>query len=182
LPTAVEISETLEQLAEQTKAGCALSFERIVEQMKDRIFAYLVQLVGNMHDAEDLAQDTFIKAYKGIHTFDGRARFSTWLYTIAKNTAFTHLRKRRPHDSIEELSEILPAPESGIDLDAQNSIWTLARKLKPNLFEVLWLFYADGFSMKEIATITGTNSITARVNLHRARLALRKKCKLYENF
>ncbi len=180
MPTTVEATETLEQLAEQTKAGCLLSFEKIVEQMKDRVFTFLVQLVGNAHEAEDLAQDTFIKAYKGIHGFDGRARFSTWLYAIAKNTAFTHMRKRRPHDSLEELSEVLAAPESAIDPDAKDSIWTLARKLKPNLFETLWLFYGDGFSLKEIAAITGTNSVTVRVNLHRARLALAKKCKIYE--
>jgi DNA-directed RNA polymerase specialized sigma24 family protein len=50
--------------------------------------------------------------------------------------------------------------------------------LKPTFFEVLWLFYGEGFSLKEIAVITGGNAVTVRVNLHRARIALSKRCKL----
>ena len=172
--------ELLEELVQEARKGSLLSFEKIVEQCQDRLFTYLVQLLGNPHDAEDVAQETFIKAFKYLHAFDGRARFSTWLYAIAKNTAFTHLRKRKPQQPIEELAEILPAPAQNIDPDQRDSIWTLARELKPKLFEVLWLFYGEGFSLKEIAGITKTNAVTVRVNLHRARAALGKKFKLRE--
>src|SRR5687767_1841186 len=106
----LDLEESVEQLAEKARAGCLLSFERIVEQTKDRIFTFLVQIVGNSHDAEDLTQETFIKAYKSLGSFDGRCRFSTWLYTIAKNTAFSFLRRRRPQQSIEDFQEILAAP------------------------------------------------------------------------
>src|SRR5688500_13131285 len=129
-----------------------------------------MQLVANQHDAEDLAQEAFVKAYRNIHTFDGRARFTTWLYTIAKNTAFTQLRKRRWHQPIEELEDVLTA--SGpifSEGDEAKSIWKMARQLKPAFYETLWLFYAEGFSLKETATIMKTNPITVRVNLHRAR-------------
>jgi RNA polymerase sigma factor (sigma-70 family) len=171
-------AESLEELADQAQAGCLVSFERIVEQCKDRLFAYLVQLVGSAEDAEDITQDTFIKAYRHLQSFDRRARFTTWLYAIAKNTAFSYLRRRKPNQPIEELEEILPAPEDRIDSDQLGSVWTIARTLKPNLFEVLWLFYGEGFSLKEIAEITGGNAVTVRVNLHRARAALAKKCNL----
>src|SRR5262249_31695316 len=140
--------ESLEQLADRAQAGCIISFEKIVEQSKDRLFTYLIQLVGNSEDAEDVAQETFIKAYRHLHSFDRRARFTTWLYAIAKNTAFTHLRKRKHNQSLDEIEEILPAPEQTIDGDQIDSVWTIARTLKPNLFEVLWLFYGEGFSLK----------------------------------
>lgn len=170
--------ESLEQLADQAQAGCLVSFEKIVEQCKDRLFTYLVQLVGNSQDAEDIAQETFIKAYRHLPSFDRRARFTTWLYAIAKNTAFSHLRRRKPNQPIDELQEVLPAPEARVDAEEVGSLWTVARTLKPALFEVLWLFYGEGFSLKEIARITGGNAVTVRVNLHRARAALAKKCKL----
>jgi RNA polymerase sigma-70 factor (ECF subfamily) len=171
-------ADSLEELASQAQAGCLVSFERIVDQCKTRLYTYLVQLVGNAQDAEDIAQETFIKAYRHLQSFDGRSRFTTWLYAIAKNTAFTHLRRRRPSLPIEEMAEVLPAPAEPLDSERINSVWTIARTLKPALFEILWLFYAEGFSLKEIAEVTGGNAVTVRVNLHRARSALAKKCKL----
>ena len=172
----VEVEDSLEQLAAKAKAGCSQSFELIIEQTKDRLFSYLVQLVGNQHDAEDLAQEAFVKAYRHIHSFDGRARFTTWLYTIAKNTAFSQMRKRRWHQPIEEFEEVLVAEGASFsEGDEAQSIWKIARQLKPAFYETLWLFYAEGFSLKETAAIMKTNPITVRVNLHRARAALGKK-------
>ena len=167
-----ETEESLEDLAARAKAGSVPAFEQIVEQTKDRLFNYLLQLVRNEHDADDLTQDAFIKAYRNLHSFDGRARFTTWLYTIAKNSAFSHLRRRKVHQPIEGLEEVLAA-ESLPEPD--DSIWKLARALKPKFYETLWLFYAEGFSLKETAAIMNTNLVTVRVNLYRARAALGKK-------
>jgi RNA polymerase sigma-70 factor (ECF subfamily) len=167
--------ETGEELAAKAAAGCLLSFERLVRTYQDRLFTFLLQIVQNEHDAEDIAQETFVKAYNHLGRFDGRARFSTWLYAIAKNTAFNHLRRRRSHQPIEELAEVLPAPEAALDNNERASIWAAAKTLKPKYSETLWLFYAEGFSLKEVAEIMNTNSITVRVNLHRARAALGKK-------
>jgi RNA polymerase sigma-70 factor (ECF subfamily) len=171
----VEETEDLEQLATRAKAGCLVSFEKIVEQMKNRLFTYLFQMVGNAHDAEDLAQETFVKAYKHLHSFDHRAKLSTWIYSIAKHTALNHIRGRRPLDSIHGMEECLPAADEVEPGERRESVWKLARTLKPSLFELLWLFYAEGFSLKEIARITRTNAVTVRVNLHRARRALKNK-------
>jgi len=172
----IEVENSLEQLAARAKEGCSRSFEAIIEQTKDRLFSFLMQLVANEQDAEDLAQEAYLKAYRHLHSFDGRARFTTWLYTIAKNTAFTHLRKRRAQLPIEEFEEVLTiAPASMADAEEASSIWVMARQLKPVFFETLWLFYAEGFSLKETATILKSNPITVRVNLHRARTALGKK-------
>ena len=167
-----ETEETLDELAARAKAGSVPAFEQIVEQTKDRLFTYVNQLVRNEHDAEDLTQDAFIKAFRNLHAFDGRARFTTWLYTIARNSAFSHLRRRKLHQPIEELEEVLAAECSPTPDD---SIWKVARGLKPKFYQTLWLFYAEGFSLKETAVIMNTNIITVRVNLYRARAALGKK-------
>ena len=167
-----ETEESLEELAARAKAVRVPAFERIVEETNDRLFNYVLQLVRNEHDAEDLTQEAFIKAFRNLHSFDGRARFTTWLYTIAKNAAFSHLRRRKLHQPIEELEEVLAAE---ISPERDDSIWRLARGLKPKFYETLWLFYAEGFSLKETAAIMNTNLITVRVNLYRARAALAKK-------
>jgi RNA polymerase sigma-70 factor, ECF subfamily len=177
----LDLEESVEQLAEKARAGCLVSFEKIMEQTKDRLFTFLVQIVGNTHDAEDLTQETFLKAYRNLASFDGRARFSTWLYTIAKNSAFSFLRRKRPHQSLDGFEDVLAAPVASIDPDDRDCIWTVARKLKPKFYETLWLFYAEGFSLKEVAEILQTNSVTVRVNLFRARAALARKYKCYES-
>jgi RNA polymerase sigma-70 factor, ECF subfamily len=174
-----ETDESIEQLAAKAQAGCLVSFERIVDLNKDRLFTFLVQFLGNAHDAEDVTQEAFIKAYRNLHTFNGKARFTTWLFAIAKNTALTHLRKRKPLQPIEEVEDILCAPIPR-DAAAAESIWSQARKLKPKFYETLWLFYAEGFSLKETAEIMNTNAITVRVNLHRARAALAKRLRHFE--
>ncbi len=174
-----ETEESAEQLVAKAQAGCLVSFEKIVQRNKDRLFTYLVQMLGNDHDAEDVAQEAFIKAYRNLHTFNGKARFTTWLFAIAKNTALTHLRKRKPFQPIDEIEEVLSAPEVKDTGDAE-SIWSAARKLKPKFYDTLWLFYAEGFSLKETAEILNTNAITVRVNLHRARTALARRLRKTE--
>lgn len=168
-----EKEESLEQLAAKAKEGCSRSFEEIVDRMKDRIFTYLVQLVKNDQDAEDLAQEAFIKAWRNLKTFDGRAQFTTWLYTIAKNSAFTHLRRKRAHETLDGMEEMI-AGEEEVQME-DGSIWKLARELKPKFYETLWLFYGEGFSLKETAAIMKSNAVTVRVNLFRARAALARK-------
>ena len=174
-----ETEESIEQLAAKAQAGCLVSFERIVQLNKDRLYTYLVQFLGNEHDAEDVTQEAFIKAYRHLHTFNGKARFTTWLFAIAKNTALTHLRKRKPLQPIDEIEEVLCAPTPHDAMEAE-SIWLQARKLKPKFYETLWLFYAEGFSLKETAAIMNTNAVTVRVNLHRARAALAKRLRSLE--
>jgi RNA polymerase sigma-70 factor, ECF subfamily len=168
-----------QELVAKAQAGCTVSFERLVHEYQDRIYGYLVQMSGNSHDAEDLTQETFIKAYKHLRSFDGRARFSTWLFAIAKNSVLTMLRRKRVHEPIDNHQATLTTTAQEMNSDERESIWALARTLKPNLYEVLWLFYAEGFSLKEISAITKLNSITVRVNLHRARAALARKLRRY---
>ena len=166
-----------EQLAEQCKAGCPASFEKLVEQYETRIFNFLFQLTRNRHDAEDLTQVTFVKAYRNIHRYEPSHAFAAWLFTIAKRTAYSHLRSSRPTEEIRPESEI-DADDPGLVLerkDERTSLWQSARNLKPKQYEALWLRYGEGFSVAETARIMSINQIHVKVLLHRARGHLAKR-------
>jgi RNA polymerase sigma-70 factor (ECF subfamily) len=160
-----------EQLALKCQAGCRDSFEQLVELFEERIFNYLCQRLENRHDAEDVTQETFVKAYRGIQRYDSTYAFSTWLFTIAKRTLANHFR-----------SAHLTLPETGegeVDLDdpailleqkdESLALWHTAKSLKPDQYEALWLRYGEGFSIAETSRIMKTNQVRVRVLLHRAR-------------
>ncbi len=163
-----------ERLADLAKAGSAEAFESLVNRHAARIFNFLCHRVGNVHDAEDLTQETFLQAYQSIHRFDSTASFVTWLFTIARRTAASHFRAARPTEMIEsDTRSNLADPADALERkDERSSVWALARKLKPNQYEALWLRYGEGFSVTETARIMRTNSIYVKVLLHRARRGL----------
>jgi RNA polymerase sigma-70 factor (ECF subfamily) len=173
--------ESAEQLAEQCKAGSQESFAQLVAMFQKRIYNYLLQFVGNTHDAEDLAQETFVKTYHSIQRYDSRYKFSTWVFTIAKNTALSHRRGQRFAESIESIADTLAIEEPASSVDGE-MVWRAARTLKPKQFEALWLRYVEGFSVEEAAKIMRINRISLKVVLHRARNALGKKLKLQPGF
>jgi len=129
------------ELARRCQGGCQDSFAELVRLYQDRIFGYLWRLTGNAHDAEDIAQDTFLKAYQAVDRFDGSGSFTSWLFVIAKRTALNHLRGVRREfvcettDEVEEASPAILLEQT----DEQRFLWSLARRLKPNQYEVLWL-------------------------------------------
>jgi RNA polymerase sigma-70 factor (ECF subfamily) len=177
----LELSEeTLEELAAKAADGCAASFDKIILALQNRLFNYIFQMVHSAEDAEDLAQDTFVKIFNHLKRFDGRARFTTWAYSIARNTALNHLRARKFHEPLEEHEPYLANPIETIDPDHRDLVWMAARRLKPKMFDLLWLYYSEGFSLGEIATISGMHPVSARVLLYRARSALKKKLKHLE--
>ena len=171
-----------EKLAAQCQAGSREAFELLVEHYEKRVFNFLFQLAGNPHDAEDLTQETFLKAHQNIHRFNPALGFSTWLFTIAKRTAFNHFRGAK---HFEELP-----PEGEVDFDdpsilleqkdEKTSLWKMAQRLKRDQYEVLWLRYGEGFSIAETAAILNTNQIRIRVLLHRARKNLGQRLRAVE--
>ena len=168
---------TSEQLAERSKTGCLEAFEQLVRRYENRIFNFFRQFTGNHHDAEDLTQETFVKAHRAIQRFNSSFLFSAWLFTIARRTGASHFR------SLERFEELPANEESQMEnpaaalerKDEQGSIWRLARTLKPNQAQSLWLHYAEGFSIAETARIMRTTQIHVKVMLHRARSQLARK-------
>ena len=182
--TIVEQQElTVEKLVEQSRAGCRDAFGTLVGRYEHRVFNFLWQMVGNAHDAEDLTQETFLKVYHSIGRFNPTLGFSTWLFTIAKRTAYNHFR------SAKQFQEFTPeddpvdfADPSNVlqEKDEKVSLWKLAAGLKPDQREALWLMYGEGFSIKESAAILHTNQIRVRVLLHRARKNLASRLRAAE--
>ena len=172
--TPVSTDEThpaLMQLVEQARGGCLESFEKLVALFELRIFNYICRITRNPHDAEDLMQVTFVKAYRNIYNFQTRQSFAPWLFTIAKRTTLNHLRDRRPTEELSNDERVdHENPATSLERkDEQDSVWTVARSLSPDQYEALWLRYGEGFSIAEMARVMNTNQVRVRVLLHRAR-------------
>src|SRR5258707_10713787 len=97
---------SLELLIEQSKAGSREAFGGLVERYEKRVFHFLCRMAGNPHDAEDLTQDTFLKVYQNLHRFNSAQGFSTWLFTIAKRTAFNHFRGAKRFQELSGPEEV----------------------------------------------------------------------------
>lgn len=175
LPASPE-STQLATLVAACVAGDPEAFAQLVHTCTERLFNFLLRFARNHQDAEDLTQETFLKAYRNLHRFDPDRPFLPWLFTIARRTALNHLRGARP---TEELSEDLLAGESGAgvvaglaDRDDTDRLWHLARRLKPKQYQALWLRYGEGLEVPEVARVLRTNALYVKVVLHRARRAL----------
>lgn len=166
-------------LVRAAREGSEAAFVQLVRHYESRMFNFLLQWVGNAHDAEDLAQETFVQAYAGLARYDARWSFSTWLYTIARRRAIHHWRTAKKWEALPdepdwEATEADPAVGAA-ERDERSQLWSLARRLPETQFTVLWLHYAEDFTVEEIARILGTNRIHVRVNLFRARRALARQ-------
>jgi len=180
---------TDEELALQAAAGSHSSFETLVFRYGSRLFLFLRSRIPTVQDAEDLAQETFIKAYNNIHRYDSQWKFSTWLYTIASRSAIgfyrTHGRKSAVFVETTEASANYDSPDPSVannphdslqQTEDQEALWRTARSLKPEQYEALWLRYAEELPVRDIATVMGKSLIHTRVLLHRGRLTLTKLC------
>lgn len=163
-----------EQLAERSQAGCPESFEQLLLRYENPVFNFLHQLARNRQDAEDLTQETFLRAYRSLYRYDPSLSFATWLFTIARRVAASHFRGATHFEELPADDQAVEADPAKLleSQDEQNSIWRRARALKPKQFEVLWLRYQEGFSVAETARIMRTNQIHVKVLLHRARANL----------
>lgn len=161
----------LEALVRRAQAGSTDAFAALVDTFGPRILSYLVQFTGHTQDAEDLTQDTFVKAFRTLDQFRSPRAFPAWLFKIARRTALNHFRRQR---DTHEVDPEHPGP--GLDpattasaRDEWHNLWQLARRLPADHREVLWLRYAEGLAIRDIARITRRTSIHVRVQLHRGR-------------
>jgi RNA polymerase sigma-70 factor (ECF subfamily) len=170
------IEQSAEELASSCRDGSLEAFEALVGRFEARIYNFLLRHVGNAHDAQDLTQETFVRAWRAIHRFDANRDFATWIFVIARRTAANHFRARRIHEEMpEEMASAGPNPSGDAEsADESSALWKAARKLKPRHYEALWLRYAEGFSVAETARVMGLTTIHTKVILHRARTQLAK--------
>ena len=171
-----------EDLAGRCQGGCQESFPELMSLYEERIYNYLNRFLGNSHDAEDVTQETFLKAYRNIHRFNTACSFTTWLFTIAKRTALNHIRsaRRSPVMDPDNAPELSDDRTPSDDLEARESgsqLWRVVSGLKQAQREALWLRYAEGFNIAETARIMNLNPVYVKVLLHRGRQALSRKIK-----
>ncbi len=153
------------------QAGEAGAFGELIGHFEKRVFHFVLRMTRQAQDAEDITQDTFVKVWKNIHRFRSGNAFSAWLFTIARRTALNHLRAAKPTQELGDYDQPVnhnPA-RAAQDREHSESVWTLARNLKPDQYEALWLRYGEGFVIGEVAKVMGTNKIRVRVLLHRGR-------------
>jgi RNA polymerase sigma-70 factor (ECF subfamily) len=159
-------------------------FSQLVERYQNYVFTLVLRFVENREDAEEVAQDVFVKTYRSLADFRGESKFSTWLFTIARTTCISFLRKRKPDIlSLDNERTGLQAEnrESGFraNLIEQKSRHAMLNEaigmLGPDDSQVLTLFYKGEQTLEEIGRIMGMESNTVKVKLHRARQRLKEK-------
>jgi RNA polymerase sigma-70 factor, ECF subfamily len=162
------------------RGGETADFDAVLKAHGDSVFNALFRLTGDFHLSEDLFQETFIKVFKGLRGFDGRAKISTWLYSIALNTLRDHKRRKvvpahgLPDD--DKLRARVPSPEESlIRAEERNALQRELRKLKESVRIPLVLFYIEGMSVQEIADVTDRTQSDIKVSLHRGREILKKR-------
>jgi len=168
-----------------------IDFDSLLNQHKDMIYNLLFRLTGNHNTSEDLFQETFIKAYKGLKSFRGESQLSTWLYSIAVNVFRDHKRKNS-HDllenSIADKSENSRTDTRSLNPDThilavedRNRIQKYIDSLKKSMKIPLILHYIEGLSIQKIAEITGRTPGSIKISLYRARNILKTKWGNREN-
>lgn len=166
---------------EAVRAGDVERFAEIVSRHRDRVFRFVLRHVGDHATAEDLAQEAFLEAFRGIGRFAGRSRFSTWLLGIARNIALNHVN-RSPHRrfrfaSDEALATVPSRREGpGAALERAEEVAALVRavdSLPAEMREAVLLVLVEGLPYDEAAEAAGIPSGTMKSRVHRAREALR---------
>lgn len=175
-------------LLEELRQGSKKAFAQIVEANSESIYRVAFRMLNNEQDAEDVLQETFIKAYRNLHAFEGRSQLSTWLYRIAVNEALMMIRKRKiDTTSIEEGFEtdngdIVPLqvidwcclPESElISSESQKQIAEAVKKLSPANRAVFVLRDLSGLSTSDTAEALDISVAAVKTRLLRARLEMR---------
>ena len=171
------------------RAGDKAEFARLVEAYSGVIYRLAVKMLDNPQDAEDVLQETFIKAYKALPNFDGRSSPSTWLYRIATNEALMVLRKRKqPFVSIDEPLETTGIEQEPLQItdwcclpedelmstEAQAFMNEAVEELPPNLRVVFLLRDIEGLSTRETAEVLDLSETAVKTRLSRARLGCGK--------
>ncbi len=159
--------------------GNTSSFTHLVEKYKDMVFTVCFRILRQREDAEDVAQQVFLKAFKNLHSFEGKSKFSTWLYTIAYRTAISGSQVKKPETISDELyTEKGPQqefPQIEELTSAEQRVYVReAIAALPEIDGVLIsLYYLDECNVQEIMEITGLNESNVKVRLHRARKQLK---------
>lgn len=179
---------TDEQLVKDFLTGDEKSLELLVNKYLKPLYNFTYQLTRNKEASEDIVQDVFVKVWKNMSKFDTKKKFSTWIFAIAKNTAYDFLKKKKTipfsafagedGNNILECIEdetILRSQELMQNMDNVKDVQKFVASLPAKVQIILSLYHDQGFSLKEIAEILSSSPNTIKSKYRRAILWLRKK-------
>lgn len=175
------------ELVDRWQGGDGSAFETLIRRHERRVFGLLLRMLGNVQEAEDVAQETFLNLHRHGHRFRSQSRFSTFLYRVAVNAALNRRRslgRRRSRTEAlgrrQEAGDDLPAaPRNPEDATAGGQIQQQVQRailtLPPHLRAPLVLFDIEGLSYAEVAGVMRVAEGTVKSRIHRARQALRER-------
>ena len=164
-----------EQLARRAQRGCVDSFAQLMRRFQAPVLHFLQRRGG---EAEDLLQETFVRAYASLHQYRSRWRFATWLFTIARRVSITHRRRPRRAESREA---VLASAESGwpgpvevaIHEESRRYLWRRAAQiLSEEELTALWLHYGENLGTRDVAAVLGRSCAAVKTMLFRSRKRL----------
>lgn len=179
-------------LVSAAQTGSPGAFAELYARHSRRLYRTIVGITRNSEDAEDALQETFLRAYLAIHTFEGRSTFYSWLTRIAINSALMILRKRRsraeilfdpqPGDLTEtfcpEIQDPNPNPEQICDLRLRRTrLLRAIRHLDTPLREPIWMQMIEGSPIKDIGRTLNLSEAAVKTRLHRARRRISAACR-----
>ncbi len=187
-----EIDDTV--LVSNFRQGCQNSFEELVSRYETKVHNLAMRLTRNQEDAEEVLQDVFVTVYRKIDGFEGKAKFSSWLYRVTVNAAFMKLRKRKQDHSVS-LDDMLPHLQNkaitqkstfgacsdyqAVNNEIRAALETAIGKLPEDYRAVFVLRDIDGLSNKEVGKILSLSIPAVKSRLHRSRLMLRKRLRRF---
>lgn len=176
-----------EELVRRIQRGDEAAFDQLMDVCGPRVFSLAYRMIGNHDDAQDVAQEAFIRIYRGLKKFDGRASFTTWMYRIVTNVCLNEIRtrKRLPvmfEDVIAKENftlEDIPQPgelpeEEALKRERQEELLRALKQLPENNRLLVLLYDVQGLSYQQISDTLGVNVGTVKSRLNRARIMLRE--------
>ena len=177
-------------LVEKIRAGDYQAFEFLVTRYESKVYRLAIRMLRNPQDAEDALQETFMQVFRGLAGFEGRSKFSTWLFRLATNVCLMRIRHRETEPSkLLPLEDYLPKLEEGdspqmmdwadrpedalLSKESREKMMEASDKLPPEYRAVFILRDIEGFSNAETGESLGISVAAVKSRLHRARLALR---------
>ncbi len=170
--------QTEYQVIDKVLDGDVQAFSVLINEYKDMVFTLSKKLLNNNYDAEELAQDVFIKAFEKLSQFDKKSKFSTWLYTITYRTGLNILKKKKvkSEELIEGYNEISSGDSNPLAIitkeETAQKVRNSIAKLKPEDRYIIQLYYYEEMSVKEIAQIIGHSETNVKSKLFRTRKRL----------
>lgn len=160
--------------------GNTNSFATLVDRYKDMVYTLALKMLNNKEEAEEIAQDTFIKAFNSLNKFKGESKFSTWIYRVTYNTCLDALKKKKKQNNvtyIEDFSEHQTKTLEGIldtidEKERNQAIQACLEELQSDEAFLLTLYYFDDHSVEEIAKVVNITSDNVKVKLFRTRKKL----------